>query len=497
MILYVRPDGDDDNSGLTPDEPLATIAAALAKLGAGSDVGVVDLGVNVTHILTEGVTIDATRHELRGGARCVIDCTAMTSGAAITVMGDPPAVGNRTARVVLVDVELVGPGAGSSVDGVLFADANGGVYHIGPTRVHASHFRRAFCYGEHSWAITLSNCTAHSNGVALWDPSGLAAAGERYTFVSCTFFNNTRVLQAADDGAGFMFVACSFTYNGDIAVLSGGAKAFLSDCHIEDSDTNPNVMFTITNDWGYLSVRGGVFMIEGSTPIGSRTRPAYVSTTDAKVLFADVWMQNIGLASGTFATGTVEVRGTHFPSTATTFAKLIDAGQNLLYDGSFEQAGVFDAWAIVADTAPITDRLNGANIDLSRSTVTARTGTGSLRIHKNNLAGAAKAALFVPVQPGRPMSWELYVSVPSADQGAITYRAAWAIVDRHGYRELETAQQSDISKPSTAPLAWTVKDSGARWRVPPPWATHLVISLDLGAWPAAAVYVDDVTVCAW
>ena len=63
-------------------------------------------------------------------------------------------------------------------------------------------------------------------------------------------------------------------------------------------------------------------------------------------------------------------------------SRISSVAGNRLGDGGFATASVADMWFIYSDTDPITDRLNGSNIDIALSTDFHLSGTKSLKISK-------------------------------------------------------------------------------------------------------------------
>jgi hypothetical protein len=169
-----------------------------------------------------------------------------------------------------------------------------------------------------------------------------------------------------------------------------------------------------------------------------------------------------------------------------------------LSDGSFE-TGVFqDNLFLTYDSAAITSRTNGTNIDLVISDVYARTGANALRITVGGAGGAKRAGLAIPIQPGQYGNCEFYYKKAGAQTGTMytTHTFARLETDGNGVPVVKKLMWPPCANNEIVfaadPVDWTKNTSQKTTNVrAPAWATHYVVEIALDGVNAGDLYFDD------
>lgn len=273
-IIYASPSGSDSNSGLTPHLAKATISAALAALPSG--YGTVMLAPHATFTITAGFSIDVCKQRLMGN-KSVIDASALTSGAAITLTSSltnmSGSYNNRNNSPILYGLEVKGSGRTNSVTGLSLSDSTDEIAHL------------KICDGVtvHDFGIGVSlgnNChniefemTIYNAGDCINDTAATSNAGERICFRGGAFFNSIRVAYLHNQYADYMFEGCSFDYCEKMLDVES-CVVTLTAVHVEGNDANYTTNYPfIVGGTGSLIIVGG--MITGTLT----TIPAYFSLT--------------------------------------------------------------------------------------------------------------------------------------------------------------------------------------------------------------------------
>jgi len=175
--------------------------------------------------------------------------------------------------------------------------------------------------------------------------------------------------------------------------------------------------------------------------------------------------------------------------------RLLGEGQNRLADGSFELASIVDNFFISADTAAITDRTNGANIDLALSSAHARTGSKSLQATTGS-GGWARFAVAVPIKPGAVCNYECYYKKPGAETGRVFFTDHHAIlgVNADGVPTImhkSSAISTRVANFTSEAVDWTMAYGIHTCIRSPHWATHYVVEVVMHELKNANLYIDD------
>jgi hypothetical protein len=182
-------------------------------------------------------------------------------------------------------------------------------------------------------------------------------------------------------------------------------------------------------------------------------------------------------------------------------SRIASVAGNRLGDGGFAAASVADMWFISSDTAAITDRLNGTNIDISLSTDFHLSGTQSLKMSK--LAGGAEGAIAVcvPVKAGSRVAFSgNYYKPAGASSGGTIFVTTQAVkiegVKANGCPNILNSLSFDtlVIGGTDSEIPWTAINTGMD-RIIPSWATHFLVLINAQPFQGD-LYFDDFNISA-
>jgi len=493
--VYVRPDGNDASSGLSWAEAKATIAAAIAATSKGR----IQLSSGI-HVLAGPVTLDISRQQLHGTLGTRIDARSVTSGTAflLTAVGIP---GYDKSWVALKDLELVGPGAGTTAVGIAFdvADNVGRVNQFALQSVMIHDFGVGIEFRDQTWASNWYSCTSHNNGIGVRHQNPATNSGERQTFIGGSLFNNGIGVEANSPSGSVMLIGMSLDYNKQHLDCQGGRITCVG-CHIEGNAATYAGGYPMhLAGEGTLLVSGG--RITGGSGTGST--PAYLlnESLGGGAVFDNVAMDSQRFSGGYFADGPGYTEIDILAPSNNNNSTMVSKAANLLADGGFEANQIVDPWFIQDDGAPIADPYNGLNLDLALDTAQHRTGLRSLKLSKSFGAGSrATAALVIALpKPGALMGLQGWYAKPGTNNGAIWIAFAYGVLGRNltgvpTVLKLADAPAASVQvNVANAAVPWTqFQMPSASSRRPPAWCTHLVVTFSLTDVPnGTALFLDD------
>jgi hypothetical protein len=454
-----------------------------------------------TYRLTSGLTVDCSRTALIGEG-AVLDFSGMTSGSAITLVSSAASAYDQC-HTVLSDIRLIGPGPASTVDGITYDDAGvEGASHTQLRDVNVQHFRTGLYFLDKVHNINHYNCEVHGCATGVWSTSGANDAGERIAFFGGVIFNNTLGVKQANGSGALHFIGTSIDYNGKQVEITDG-MVFCVGCHHEfkPKDMSATPYTVLGTGQAHFSMIGGWFITATS---GDGTAPDYffdTNRTTAGVELVNVHMQVQGEPTIALQTGVGRfvMRGctTHpnigvsWPSDSLTAG----AKNNRLMDGGFEGAAIIDLMQITADTAAITSRLTGTNIQLALDATAGvpYAGAKCLKVTKTNDAGAASFVILAPISyKGKPL-FRFYYRKIGLQTGTMLIETRWAAVSNMGDPLILTTGglgEATITWPTpAAAVAWTKWENTGQINVPAS-ATRMAIRISLLGTTAGDIHFD-------
>lgn len=488
------------------------VALFTAAAAAGVDVLFDRAG---TFPVGAGLTWNSHRHSVTAVADVFLDFSSMTSGTALSVIGQNGATGvtnslNGTSHRC-EGITLIGPdGDSATVDGVRISDTTGAAM-VTLRGMRVVGFRDNLTFGNNVWLSKFYNCTlskAHRYGIDLTPGTN---SGENVSFFGCVVHNshnatNTAVGVFTTLGTDAYFYGCSFDYN-DIEIWHKGGKLVLSGGHIENGKATSgsyvgNPMIKVTRVVGQarttLSLVGvQVSPTEHANGVGTARDHLIEATSDSG---NDAYITCIGCDWATYdeshtifkslSASVIQFsnRGGMWDNTSADGTRSTTMGvySSVLVNGDGEIASTFPGPA----TAPYYPGkgwgvAGSANTTWSFNTANQRSGARCISVvgAAGNVSNTACANAFA-VLPGYMLQWTGWVEVPTYTSGTLSFRVHW-YYDDYTTRQVVAYQRDFTAVQST----WVPVTS--RLLVPPGIRLGL-LDLQQNAFIGTA-YLDDVT----
>ena len=154
---------------------------------------------------------------------------------------------------------------------------------------------------------------------------------------------------------------------------------------------------------------------------------------------------------------------------------------------------------ITSDTAAISSRTSGANINISTSSDTFKTGAKSLKATKTFGGGSVSSfVIAAPIEKHSRVGIELNYKKIDAATGTMYITCSYAAgykVDSNGVpliSKLETIGTETLS--ISGPTEWVNVTRKEPFGKSPAWATHIAILVNMDGLAAGSVYFDDVVI---
>lgn len=468
----------------------AALAAKAINSGAQQAPGIVYIPTGVYKV-NSSLTVDSYNVSIEGYGW--LDFSAMSSGYALRITGTSTVVPWGKRSIIYGCLYLLGPGKSSSVTGIFFDTGS-----PSPAAQAAGLFEGVSVYGfgighEHgylSYNSTFIGCQIATcgNGIKVNTTNG----GERVTYISTTIndctlaINSLRFLE-------LFFYGCSIDYNFKIADISDGFVAF-TDCHLEYS-IQPGSSYMVVvgpTDGATFTMKGGYILVPSGTPTTAFINVTTTQHRGGGAFFDGVFMNGLGQTTAfNFSDGTGRIAVSNTLSIDTWQNPVImNVNQNLLTDPLFQQnGGTLPDATIIADTATITSRLTGTNIQLSSI---AGVGTNYLKATKGSTSSAFSAAFIITAPlKGKSARAGMKISVKSNTAGPPAgninlYFGYCAFVPTSATNTVPTLANAYFPSQGPAPFNPTtsfVEYSAAQYTAPS-WATHAMIYVEMGQWGA-------------
>lgn len=486
------------------NDDTAAINAACAACVSGGVRGIVYFPKG-TYKVTSGLTIDLNWYGVLG-ERAKIDASSMTTGALFTVKSSYSGSPYYQGDVSIQGLELVGPGSGSSVDGLYYNDATSGAAHLLVQSLNVHAFRYGLNIGNNSYAVSHVQCAFWGCARGIWMGPSLTNAGERLSFYGCDIYNNTLGVKQ-DFGSGEMFFSqCSIDYNTKQIETTSGV-VICTDCHIEsDPSVHTSAPFTCNTSGasGLLRFAGCRFVYKSVAGNAGFTSMFDTDNTTGGVVIDNCWYDIGGtvLPSSWIAKKTgvgryVETNYATNPNTNVLWWPTATSGENLMNDPGFEGAAFpQDLIQIEGDTAAITARITGTNINLTQDATQYHSGAKSLKMQKG--AGFnARFAIIVPIRNKGRVFGSIWYTKPGTGAGSFIIGVGYlnmlamgnAITNPLTYNETDTGSVT-IAISGTSAIGWT--QQFLNFPVAPANATHAYIFVNANSFTGSdALYFDD------
>lgn len=305
--------------------------------------------------------------------------------------------------------------------------------HILFNSVAVQRFVNGITFLNNAYILNFLNCDGWDcSANVLYQPPGTINAGERMTFIGCTYYNSNTI---AYIGAGeWYFTNCSFDFSKRLVYARG--MATFADCHGEFlTGEGHNAVITVefaTTDKSTVVMKGGEWLnLATKSPyivefINPTTRRA------CRCIVDNIYAYGFVPSSGYWGTGPGRLTVTRLASTAwnASVIPFTHKDNNLLADGNFETTGVtpVDSVYISQDSGgSISGRYSSANLKVEVSTDYAKTGTKSLRIRRSGgYLSAATVTIAVPIKE-RNVGFRFDMLKPTQGAGTVQIGTEWGL----------------------------------------------------------------------
>lgn len=494
VYLFVTSSGDDANSGMQWAESLATIDAALRRLG--TSVGTVMLAPGDALTVQETIELDVSRHRIVGDRSTIVLADTGTGlplircrGSALQPLHQPWAV--------LEGVELQGPTRDGDHVGIAFetrpADGKPAAAHIEIRNVSVHDFGTGVSIGDNSYCLTFSNCMVGKCGTCVLIPDVIVNAGERIEFSGSTIFDSEVGLDVRSRAAEIYFLGSSLDYCRTLATIEDGQIHAVSS-HLEFDRSRADPPLRVSGTSGAFSMVGG--KLTGVTKSQEMSVTAIVAndaSSTGGASFAHVWMTNLSTTTGDFSSGAghTSIVGELTSEAPHRSFTVVGEANNLLLDGSFAQKDLVDDW--------LWENASGVLTPIDRPTILSLNGGSGLSITPAT-AGTGEAVTLVVPATSRGLArcrYSLTASDDAAGQVEVSFRAGRLAIGRTprtvGLADLGSATAYDVPD---LRRTWTVGRSPLPVRRLPSGATHIFLTLRPKNVPAGStVAVGAVNVC--
>ncbi|KAB7728421.1 hypothetical protein F5984_18800 [Rudanella paleaurantiibacter] len=452
-----------------------------------------------TYKFNQGITLDISKVRLMG-ERCVFDFTEMTTGTAVTIIG--AGTGNPYANGVncLDFIRIVGPGKNSEVKGVVLSTGTeGGTSHFALNNFVVSGFGINIEIGDNAYLQKCHQSSSYDGGIGVHVPNG-ANSGENICLNQIAVFNCKKGIVSANGNADLYLYGCSLDYN-ERQIETTGALIEMHGGHIEGKNYISAPI--------YLNGSGAHFKIFGGRIVNTenQTIPEFFveCQNGASGKFANTDIHNIGYSSGYFAGGNSAEKVTVTDPTSYEVYNaflLISSKRNVLNDGTFEGATISDAWFVSGTGSRASrTRMNSgdgnAEVEISKSSERARTGTKSLKFFKRWGGGSgAVMSLIIPVTPGTQLVGQLFLSNGNST-GTLYIGYSFAAGFKNNFDDPFHRKEPagvDAVNMSTIGSVWNKRTTGGNPLRVPCWAKYVVIDFNAdGLGPGSgSFFVDDI-----
>lgn len=265
-------------------EPIATLlpsggddtAALQTVLNLGGDI-ILKPGATYKVSSNSGLTMNPLKTRFRG-LGTIIDCSAMTSGTALTLTTSTAGDQFVTAAACgVTGLIFSGPGIGSSVTAWSIAGSSTqAVPFTGLGNCYIKNFGTGISEGSYMWCSAIQHVTINACATAIDNSAATANTGERVTYFDLTVAGCYTVLNYPNAGtvnADHYFYSCSFDYNTVAGhnvsqmILTGG-RIFFYGLHLEYAPLTTANPISITGQT-QLSWYGGYWLVKSPSSVAT------------------------------------------------------------------------------------------------------------------------------------------------------------------------------------------------------------------------------------
>lgn len=434
---------------------------------------------------------------LGNGSR--LDFSSLTSGIAMNIDGQLQPSFSQ-ARVYFEGFEIVGNGKAGTVIGIyLNASSNYATAHSTFENISINNFSIGLSYGQNSYIDTWYSCNMYDCGTCI-DRSSSLDSGENHGFIGCSFFNSNKFLNVAAD-CNMKFIKCSIDYNTIQATFYDG-QIFFENCHIEGAN-HASRQFQILGGSANVTFKDCNIAVTNAT-----TKPDYYwyiePTTSLYRQFKviDCFISGLltstnewcGGANGSRSKFIVSGNSFYYQSNV---SHITARANNLLSNGDFENSNLnFDNIFIITDGTYSTpsNRFVGSNLNVTSSTTTPFAGTRCLSIEKTSgISTGSTVWIPLPCKANKIYKVSAKHRQVGGTTGAYLFGLKGVTLIPNGttFSFKENGGMSDYSE--VVPTnTWTTINASNLTCSTASADTHIVVTIELFAWGAGTLFLDDI-----
>lgn len=471
-------------------------------------------------IADPGLQIDARLVSIDGQG--TIDARAMTKGAAIRLrcsLGSPAGNSWGQRGQWSGNLLILGPGAGSAVDGLVFdSDVEASNVHVTMTRIALAHFRVGHCHRGRSYNSVFVDCDLMFCGTGVhWERS--ADNGERQTYIGCTFANGGLCIANDQPNGAIYLTDCSLDYT-DLLIDANGGRVYATDCHFESHSwasgkarwpgtqgQEARTPIRVRGDLGMVRIVGGWIVFNAQrTPTWTAQAFAEIQapaemTVEGATIHA---LQPRGLSPSCWSIGTgrLVLRGN------SSFEELrlpdrLHPERTALVDPAFAAATWPDIVSISKADGAIRHRYEADAVTLTK-VPGGHAGRHALQAERRGQAGGLLSIDLATIEIGRAdrvMAGAWYRTTGAPVRNGLSVYWVWA--KREGFGADGRPVYAHRQVAGGMDLDWTPE-----WRMiasnglqslatAPDWASHFVVEVSLMRAPAGCYLFSDIWVDRW
>lgn len=345
----------------------------------------------------------------------------------------------------LTNIELVGPGIGSTITavklGTLSTGGNTGAFAV-ISNFYITGFGTGITWGSNSWLQVIGDGYIQNCAQAILYPSGLTNSGENIQLGNITLGSNTNGV--LDQGGTLNFAGFAGDYNTNNIIRMAGGTVRANHVHLEGNTDNDYWIDCGSTALTEIDLESGDIAWTGSTktafPIGNCSS----ASGSTQINFGDVTFFNFTETNYGFnyivnGHGTIRNIGWQAGGTAAALPAAVPfSANNALVDGGFEQSSIVDWYD------------NSSSGQTAISTAQHFAGAQSMAMAPTS-SGQGAATLLAAVSPGTNFQFAfrmIFAGTASTDQVAFIM----AYLDQHGNT---LASNTATRLITTLPTSWT------------------------------------------
>ena len=409
-------------------------------------------GLNL--VSSGGHTHDISKFNVEGQG-AYVNCTSMMSGNAWTLKSSIPTGSALSVRHTAHSMRNIdfhgGIGVGLYIDSSSSNPAINGFSFYG---VGFEYFTTGIQCVRNNYLLEFVSCSVSdcTTGILL---SVGANAGEKMTFHGGLVGNCTTGYSNLNVNSDFYFFGTSFDNHTTYLNCAAG-KTELIGCHLElnnaSSLVNPPIVVFGTST--QLSMLGGYMLADSTLACPTLFTVAAGATIS---ISGHPRFQNCLTTTSSYCSGlgVFDMNGPVFETGPLNYFKGIGPGYSPLIDGNFASASFTDIWSLMTDTATVTNRYSGTNVNLAISNAQPfGASANSLVVTKSGGAGtAASVGVFVAAKGGYRVGVWGFLNGSVSQSYTVRVAAAYGKIQYNANGIPSLQGQVNVGSQNVTPLA--------------------------------------------